>query len=316
MDLRDQRILITGANGFLGRHLVDRLWQVGCRQLSMPRRAEFDLTREEDVRRLVASTRPQVVFHLAARVGGIGANRQRPGTFAYENLIMGTRLIEECRRAGVHKFVLAGTICAYPKHTPAPFRESALWDGYPEETNAPYGLAKKMLLVQLLAYRQEFGFRSACLLLANLYGPGDHFDLETSHVIPALIHKCEEAKLRRQPAVTVWGTGTPTREFLFVEDAARALQLAAERIDTPEPINIGTGQEISIAELARRVAREVGYDGELRFDPSRPDGQPRRCLDVSCAREQLGFEAEVPFEDGLRRTVAWYLSRILASRAA
>src|ERR1043166_5973096 len=244
MTLANQRILITGASGFLGRHLVTRLWRVAARTLTKPRRAEFDLTREADVVRLMAAAKPDLVFHLAARVGGIGANRAQPGTFAYENLIMGARLIEECRRVGVRKFVLAGTICAYPKHTPAPFKEPDLWNGYPEETNAPYGLAKKMLLVQLQAYRQEFGFRSACLLLANLYGPGDHTDLETSHRIPP-----------------------PTREFRYVEDAARALQLAAERIDEPEPINVGTGQETSIAELARMIADQVGYRGELRFGP-------------------------------------------------
>jgi len=301
MNLCDQRILITGSGGFLGRHLVARLRQAGCGRLFLPRKVEFDLTRADDVRRLLAAARPELVVHLAARVGGIGANRRQPGTFAYQNLIMGTLLIEECRLAGVGRFVLAGTTCSYPKLTPAPFHETALWDGYPEETNAPYGLAKKMLLVQLQAYRQEFGFRSACLLLANLYGPGDRSDLETSHVVPALIRKCAEAKERGEPAVTVWGSGTPTRELLYVEDAARALQLAAQRIDDPEPINVGTGRETSIAELARQIAGLVGYDGELRFDPSRPDGQPRRCLDVSRARERLGFEAEVALEEGLRR---------------
>jgi GDP-L-fucose synthase len=309
MNFHDQRILVTGAGGFLGRHLVARLRNAGSQRLFLPRRVEFDLTRQDDVRRLLASARPDVVVHLAARVGGIGANRRQPGTFAYQNLIMGTLLIEECRLAGVGRFVLAGTTCSYPKQAATPFRETALWDGYPEETNAPYGLAKKMLLVQLRAYRQEFGYRSACLLLANLYGPGDHCDLETSHVVPALIRKCAHAKQHREPAVTVWGTGTPTRELLYVEDAARALHLAAERIDDPDPINIGTGRETSILELACLIARLVGYDGELRFDPSQPDGQPRRCLDVSRARQRLGFEAEVPLEEGLRRTVAWYLER-------
>jgi GDP-L-fucose synthase len=306
MNLIDKRILITGASGFLGEHLVARLWSIGCRRLCLPRRSEFDLTREDEVCRLLITARPQVVIHLAARVGGIGANRRQPGTFAYENLVMGARLIEQCRQAEVEKFVLAGTICSYPRHTPVPFREATLWDGYPEETNAPYGLAKKMLLVQLQAYRQQFGFRSACLLLANLFGPGDHFELETSHVIPALIHKCAEAKRRRESAVTVWGTGIPTREFLYVEDAARALQLAAEKLDDPDPVNVGTGQETSIADLAQRVCRLVGYQGMLCFDPSRPDGQPRRCLDVTRARQQLGFDAQVPLEEGLRRTVAWY----------
>jgi GDP-L-fucose synthase len=306
-------ILVTGGSGFLGRHLLARLRRTGYRNIVAPTRHECDLTREWEIRGLLEMTRPDVVIHLAARVGGIGANRRRPGTFAYQNLIMGTQLIEQCRLAGVGKVVLAGTTCAYPRNTPVPFRETALWDGYPEETNAPYALAKKMLLVQLQAYRHEFGLRSACLLLANLYGPGDHFELETSHVIPALIRKCAEAKERGEPAVTVWGSGTPTREFLFVADAACALQLAVERLDEPEPVNIGTGREIAIADLARLVARLVGYDGELRFDASQPDGQPRRCLDVTRAREQLGFDASVPLEEGLRRTVAWYLDRAIHS---
>jgi GDP-L-fucose synthase len=305
--MQNQRILITGASGFLGRHLADRLRHAGCQHLFLPAHADFDLTCHDDVRRLLASAQPNLVIHLAARVGGIGANSRQPGTFAYQNLIMGTLLIEECRLAGVGRFVLAGTICSYPKLAATPFRETALWDGYPEETNAPYGLAKKMLLVQLQAYRQEFGCRAACLLLANLYGPGDRCDLETSHVVPALIRKCIEAKQRGAPAVTVWGTGTPTRELLYVEDAARALHIAAECIDDPDPINVGTGRETSIRELAGHIARLVGYGGEVRFDPSRPDGQPRRCLDVSRARQRLGFEAEVPLEEGLRRTVAWYL---------
>jgi GDP-L-fucose synthase len=304
-------ILVTGGSGFLGRHVVRRLQRAGYRNVQAPLRSACDLTREWEIRGMLETSRPEVVIHLAAQVGGIGANRRRPGTFAYQNLIMGTLLIEQCRLAGVGKIVLAGTTCAYPKHTPAPFRESNLWDGYPEETNAPYALAKKMLLVQLQAYRQEFGLPCACLLLANLYGPGDHFDLETSHVIPALIRKCVHAKQHGESAVTIWGSGTPTREFLYVEDAARALQLAAERLDEPDPINIGTGCEIAIADLARRIARMVGYHGELRFDPTRPDGQPRRCLDVTRARERLGFEAMVPLDEGLRRTVAWYLEHTI-----
>jgi GDP-L-fucose synthase len=305
--LCERRILVTGGAGFLGRHLVTRLREHGCRQVAAPRRREFDLTREADIRRLLAETRPEVVIHLAARVGGIGANRKQPGTFAYQNLIMGTQLIEQCRLAGVGKFVLAGTICSYPKHTPVPFKESDLWNGYPEETNAPYGIAKKMLLVQLHAYRREFDFHGVTLLLTNLYGPGDHFDLETSHVIPALIRKCVEARERGESAVTVWGSGKPTREFLYVDDAARALQLAAESLDESEPINIGTGCEIAIADLARKIAGLVGYPGEFRFDPSQPDGQPRRCLDVSRARERLKFEATTPLDEGLARTVQWYL---------
>ncbi len=314
--MNDTTILITGGTGFLGRHLVARLREAGYRRVLAPPRSACDLMREWEVRGMLEASRPDVVVHLAARVGGIGANRRRPGTFAYENLMMGTVLIEQCRRAGVGKIVLAGTTCAYPKHTPAPFRETALWDGYPEETNAPYALAKKMLLVQLQAYRQEFGMRSACLLLANLYGPGDHFDLETSHVVPALIRKCVTAQERGEPAVTVWGTGTPTREFLYVADAARALERALDRIDEPEPINVGTGREIAIADLARLVARLVGYEGTLRFDASRPDGQPRRCLDVTRARERLGFAASVALEEGLRRTVAWYRAKGIARAAS
>jgi GDP-L-fucose synthase len=306
MDLHDQRILITGAGGFLGGHVVARFREHGCRQLFTPDRAAFDLTRQADVERLFDMARPNLVIHLAARVGGIGANHRRPGTFAYQNLIMGALLIEQCRRAGVGKIVLAGTTCAYPRDTPAPFRETALWDGYPEPTNAAYALAKKILLVQLQAYRQEFGTKSAYLLLANLYGPGDHFDLEAGHVIPALIRKCVTAKRRGEPSVTVWGTGRPTREFLYVADAARAIQLAAERLDEPEPVNVGTGCETAIADVARQIADLVGYNGELRYDPRRPDGQPRRCLDVTRARERLGFEARVPLEEGLARTVAWY----------
>jgi GDP-L-fucose synthase len=309
MFTQNSPILVTGGSGFLGRHVVARLQQAGYRNVLAPPRGACDLTREWEVRGMLQTARPAVVVHLAARVGGIGANRRRPGTFAYENIIMGAVLIEQCRRAGVGKFVLAGTTCAYPKHTPAPFREEALWDGYPEETNAPYALAKKMLLVQLQAYRQEFGMRSACLLFANLYGPGDHFDLETSHVIPALIRKCAAARDRGEPSVTVWGTGTPTREFLYVEDAARALELAVDRVDEPDPINVGTGREIAIGELARMIARLVGYQGTLRFDASKPDGQPRRCLDVTRARARLGFTATVPLEEGLRRTVAWYTQR-------
>jgi GDP-L-fucose synthase len=306
-------ILVTGGSGFLGRHLLARLHTAGYHDVLAPTRQECDLTREWEIRNLLEVARPNVVIHLAARVGGIGANRRQPGTFAYQNLIMGALLIEQCRLAGVGKIVLAGTTCAYPRDTPAPFCESALWDGYPEPTNAPYALAKKMLLVQLQAYRQEFGLRSACLLFANLYGPGDHFDLETSHVIPALMRKCVTAKQRDEPVVTVWGSGKPTREFLYVADAAHALELAVGRLDEPEPVNIGTGVETSIANLARLIARLVGYKGELCFDPTRPDGQPRRCLDVSRARERLGFTARMPLEEGLRRTVAWYLEHAINS---
>jgi GDP-L-fucose synthase len=307
MDLHAKRIMVTGGSGFLGRHVVARLRRAGCDQVSVPRSAEFDLTREADIVRLLGQHRPEVVIHLAALVGGIGANRRQPATFLYQNLIMGAQLIEHARRSGVEKLVLAGTICSYPKHTPVPFREDDLWNGYPEETNAPYGLAKKLLMVQLQAYRQQYGFNGVNLLLVNLYGPGDNFDLESSHVIPALIRKCVEAREHGDAVLPVWGTGRPTREFLYVEDAARAIALAAERVDTSDPINIGSGHEISIAELARLIAEKTGFRGEVRFDPNQPDGQPRRCLDVTRARQLLGFEAVTPLSEGLDRTIAWYV---------
>jgi len=306
MDLTNKRIVVTGGSGFLGRHVVGRLKEAGCTQIFVPRSSEYDLSCETDIRRLYRVHRPEVVLHLAALVGGIAANQKRPGTFAYKNLIMGAQLIEQARLAGVERFLMVGTICSYPKFTPVPFKESDIWNGYPEETNAPYGIAKKMLIVQLQAYRQEFDFRGLNLLLVNLYGPGDNFDLETSHVIPALIRKFVHAKESGQQCVPVWGTGTPTREFLYVEDAARALHMALERLDTPEPVNIGSGREISIADLAHLVARQAGYQGEIRFDPNRPDGQPRRCLDTTRARELFDFQAEVSLEDGLARTIAWY----------
>jgi len=307
MDLREQSIVVTGGAGFLGQHLVARLRQAGCSRVFVPRRAEFDLTCQGDIDRLLERHQPEVVFHLAAVVGGIAANRRRPGKFLHDNLIMGAQLIESCRLWGVRKFIQAGTICSYPKHTPVPFRESELWNGYPEETNAPYGLAKKLLLVQLHAYRQEYGFNGINLLLVNLYGPGDNFDPQTSHVIPGLIRKCVEAKERGALELSVWGTGQPTREFLYVEDAARALHLAAERLEDSEPINIGSGQEIRIADLARLIARKTGFTGNLHFDAKQPDGQPRRCLDVSRAREKLGFTATLHLEEGLERTTRWYV---------
>jgi GDP-L-fucose synthase len=316
MDIRNKRVMVTGGAGFLGRHVVAQLRRTGCQQIIIPRSQEYDLTRETDIYRLLHKERPHVIMHLAAKVGGIGANRKYPGTFLYQNLIMGAQLIEASRRLGVEKFVMVGTICSYPKFTPVPFRESDLWNGYPEETNAPYGLAKKMLLVQLQAYKQEFGFNGVNVLLVNLYGPGDNFDLESSHVIPALIRKCIEAQERGEKVLHVWGTGQPTREFLYVEDAAEALVQATEVLETPEPVNIGSGQEISIADLARLIARKTGFTGEIRFDPSMPDGQPRRCLDVTRARQWLGFTAKTSLEEGLEKTIAWYRAAHQMAQAA
>jgi GDP-L-fucose synthase len=317
MDLRNKRILVTGGGGFLGRHVVAELRGAGCTSLFTPRRAEYDLTDADAVRRVLEWSRPDVVVHLAAVVGGIGANRKHPGTFLYDNLMMGVQLIEACRRRGLEKFVCAGTICAYPKFTPVPFKEEDLWNGYPEETNAPYGLAKKMLLAQLQAYRQEFGFPGTYVLPVNLYGPWDNFDLQTSHVIPALIRKCVDAQARGLAEVPVWGTGKATREFLYVGDAARGIRLAAERLETPDPINLGSGHEISIADLAQEIADHVGYRGRLVFDPTQPDGQPRRCLDTTRARALIGFEATTSLKKGLAETVAWYrASSTAVNRAA
>jgi GDP-L-fucose synthase len=316
VDLRTKRILVTGGSGFLGSHVVARLREMGCRHIIAPRSAEYDLTREPDVLRLLQTEKPQVVLHLAAKVGGIGANRKYPGTFLYQNLIMGTHLIESSRLLGVEKFVMVGTICSYPKFTPVPFKESDLWNGYPEETNAPYGLAKKMLLAQLQAYKQEFGFNGVNVMLVNLYGPRDNFDLESSHVIPALIRKCIEAKERGDRVLPVWGTGRPTREFLYVEDAAEALVRAAEVLETPEPVNVGSGKEIAIGDLARLIAEKTGFTGELKFDPNMPDGQPRRCLDVTRARQLLGFEAKTTLAEGLEKTIQWYRKARAAMAAA
>ena len=314
MDLIGKRIAVTGGGGFLGGHLLAHLRARGCRQISAPSHAELDLRQRSEIVRWLERERPELVFHLAARVGGIGANQREPATFLYDNLIMGVELIEAAYRAGVEKAVVVGTVCCYPKLTPVPFREEDLWNGYPEETNAPYGLAKKLLMVQLDAYHRQFGFRGVSPILVNLFGPGDDFDPHTSHVIPALIRRFEEARREDAPAVTVWGSGRATREFLYVEDAARALVLAAERLDSPEPVNVGSGQEISIADLARTIARWIGYRGEIHFDATKPDGQPRRRLDTARARERMGFEAEIPLEQGLERTIEWYRTHGGAAR--
>lgn len=302
--LAGKRLWVTGGHGFLGRHVVAALQREGAEVLA-PRSRELDLLDPGAARRYLAEVHPDGVVHLAARVGGIGANRRQPGTFFHDNMAMGLHLIEACREAAVAKLLVAGTVCAYPKHCPVPFREEELWEGYPEETNAPYGIAKKALLVQLQGYRQEFGLRGIFLLPVNLYGPGDHLDLQNSHVIPALIRKFLEAKRAGRPSVELWGTGRASREFLFVEDAARGLCEALSRYEDPEPVNLGTGQEISIRDLAELLKRLTGFQGELVFNPDHPDGQPRRQLDVRRARTRFGWEAQVSFEEGLRRTLAW-----------
>jgi GDP-L-fucose synthase len=307
------RVCVTGGAGFLGRYVVDLLTKRGCREVSVPRRREFDLTTVEAVRRLYAEAAPDIVVHLAAVVGGIGANQAQPAQFFHDNLTMGVNLLHEAWRAGVRKFVAIGTVCAYPKHAPVPFREEDLWNGYPEETNAPYGLAKKMLLVQAQAYRQQYGFNGIYLLPVNLYGPGDNFDPASSHVIPALIRKCVEARDAGSPEIVVWGDGTATREFLYVEDAARGIVDATERYDGAEPVNLGSGTEISIRDLAETIARFTGFSGTIRWDASKPNGQPRRRLDVTRARDSFGFQARVTFDEGLRRTVEWYLAQARSS---
>jgi GDP-L-fucose synthase len=304
--LETKRILVTGGSGFLGRHVVAALERRGCRHLFAPRKAQYDLTREDDVRRAFAEVRPDVVIHLAAVVGGIGANRTSPGRFFYDNVMMGALTMEHARRSGVEKFVGVGTICAYPKHASVPFREADLWNGYPEETNAPYGIAKKMLLVQGQAYRDQYGFDAIHLLPVNLYGPHDNFDPASSHVIPALIRKFLEAVERGAGEVVCWGTGTATREFLYVEDCAEAIALATERYDGREPVNVGAGFEISIRKLAELIAEKTGFKGMLVFDSTKPDGQPRRSLDVTRAREAFGFQATTEFDEGLTRTIQWY----------
>jgi GDP-L-fucose synthase len=306
LNLADKCVVVTGGAGFLGHYVIKGLQNRGCRRIQVPRIEQYDLVNLDGIERMYEDMRPDVVIHLAAVVGGIGANRQRPGEFFYKNLMMGVQLIEQARRRGVEKFVAIGTVCAYPKFTPVPFREEHIWDGYPEETNAPYGLAKKMLLVQSQAYRQQYGFNSIFLLPVNLYGPGDNFDPQTSHVIPALIKKCVEAVEARDDHITCWGTGAASREFLYVADAAEGILLATERYDGAEPVNLGAGREIRIKDLAEKIAKLTGFTGEIRWDPSKPDGQPRRCLDVSRAKEYFGFEAKTSFDEGLKEVIGWY----------
>lgn len=301
-----QRVVVTGGAGFLGAHVVAALRRRGAAEVIVPLRQEYDLRYQDAILDLLNDARPTLLIHLAASVGGIGANRAHPAEFFYDNLMMGAQLLHESWRAGVAKFVAIGTVCAYPKYTPIPFREEELWNGYPEETNAPYGLAKKMLLVQSQAYRQQYGYNSIFLLPVNLYGPGDSFDLESSHVIPALIRKCLEAEQRGDESIVAWGDGSPTREFLFVSDAAEGILLAGERYDDSEPVNLGSGQEISIKELLTTIARHTGFSGRIVWDTSKPNGQPRRALNTDRAYERFGFRASTHFDEGLRRTIEWY----------
>ena len=298
--------MVTGGGGFLGKAVVRRVRTAGAEQIFVPRSADYDLRTLDGIRAALSEGLPDLIIHLAAVVGGIGANRENPGRFFYENAIMGIQLIEQARLAGVGKFVTVGTVCSYPKFTPVPFREDALWDGYPEETNAPYGLAKKMLLVQGQAYREQYGMNVIYLIPVNLYGPGDNFDPKSSHVIPALIKKCVDARDAGKPEIEVWGTGNASREFIYVDDAAEGIVLGAERYDEPEPVNLGVGHEINIRDLVELIVRLTRFDGSIRWDASKPDGQPRRALDTARAREAFGFVATTSFEEGLRRTIEWY----------
>lgn len=302
----NKRVVVTGGAGFLGSCVVGRLQERGCSQVIVPRSRQYDLVQMAAVQQLYADARPDVVIHLAARVGGIGANQANPGRFFYDNLMMGTQLIEVGRQRGIKKFVALGTICAYPKFAPIPFKEDDIWNGYPEETNAPYGLAKKMMLVQSQAYRQQYGFNSIVLFPVNLYGPRDNFDLETSHVIPALIRKCVQAKESGSSSFTLWGDGSPSREFLYVEDAAEGILSAAETYDGDLPVNLGTGEEVTIRNLAGLIADEVGFTGRIEWDTTKPNGQPRRCLDVSRAKQLFGFQARHNLRDGLHKTIRWF----------
>jgi len=306
IDWLNKRVTVTGGAGFLGQVVCEKLRQRGCTQIDVPRRAEYDLTVEADVVRMYEDFEPDVVIHLAAEVGGIGANRDHPGRFFYANMAMGMHLIEHGRRSGIDKFVQTGTVCAYPKFTPVPFNEDELWNGFPEETNAPYGVAKKSLFLMLDAYKREYDFNGVVVVPVNLYGPGDNFDLHTSHVIPALIRKCCEAVDRGDESITCWGTGSASREFLYVDDAAEGILVAAEKMDDPTPINLGTNSEITIKDLVELIARLCDFTGRIEWDATKPDGQPRRCLDVSKAKRLLDWEAQVGFEEGLKRTIEWF----------
>lgn len=303
---KNRRVCVTGGAGFLGSFILNRLRQLGAKEIFVPRVEEYDLVDPEAIQRMYDDAQPDIVIHLAALAGGIGANQARPAEFFYINLMMGVQLIHEGWKRQIEKFVAIGSICAYPKYTPLPFQEENLWDGYPEETNAPYGLAKKMLLVQAQAYREQYNFNTIYLLPVNLYGPRDNFNLETSHVIPALIRKCIEAQERGERQVVLWGDGSPTREFLYAGDAAEGILLAAENYNSSEPVNLGSGMEISIKQLAHKIADLTGYEGEFIWDTSKPNGQPRRALDVSKAEKYFGFRAQTPFDEGLRQTIAWY----------
>ena len=303
---KDRKVCVTGGDGFLGSYVLEKLAKRGAADVFVPRIEEYDIVDPEAVDRLLADANPDLILHLAANVGGIGANQARPAEFFYDNLMMGVQLMHQSWKAGVPKFVAIGTVCAYPKFTQVPFREDTLWDGYPEETNAPYGLAKKMLLVQSQSYRQQYDFNSLFLIPVNLYGPRDNFNLETSHVIPALVRKCLEAQERGDEKIVVWGDGSPTREFLYAEDAAEGILLAAERYDSSDPVNLGSGEEISIKDLANKIVAFTGFEGRLVWDTSRPNGQPRRGLDTSRAKERFGFQAQVKLDEGLKRTIDWY----------
>jgi GDP-L-fucose synthase len=304
--LTGRRLMVTGGAGFLGRVVCEHLRKYEPAEIIVPRKAQYDLTEQADVRRMLDTTKPDVIIHLAAVVGGIGANRENPGLYFYQNAIMGILLMEESRKRGLQKYVTVGTICSYPKFTPVPFKEDALWDGYPEETNAPYGIAKKALLVQGQAYRQQYGFNAITLLPVNLYGPGDNFDPKSSHVIPAIIKKVIDARDARQTHIDVWGTGSASREFLYVDDAAEGIAKATADYNSPDPVNLGSGMEISIRKLTELICELCEFKGELRWDPTKPDGQPRRCLDVSRAKERFGFTAKTNFRQGLLQTIAWY----------